>query len=161
MLKLRSKQIVLPIAALLLVVGTAFAQPPGMHEGSAGRKGMHGCRMREHKGMIPDLTEEQREQIKTLRTEHMKVMQPLRNQAGEKKARLRTLTTSDKVNMAEVNRVIDEVGNIRTEMMKLREQHRQEIRKLLNDEQRVFFDAHQPSHDGPRHEGRHQKKEMR
>lgn len=161
MLKLRSKGIVLPIAALLLVAGTAFAQPPGMHEQGPGREGMHGSKMSGHKGMIPGLSEEQQEQIKTLRTEHMKAVQPLRNQLGEKKARLRTLTTADKVNMTDVNKIIDDIGKMQTQMMKLKEQHRQEIRKLLNDEQRVMFDVHQPPHDGPRHEGMHQKKEMR
>ncbi|KPL14891.1 hypothetical protein AMJ74_02565 [candidate division WOR_3 bacterium SM1_77] len=161
MFKLRSKQIVLPIAALLLFAGSAFTQPPGMHEEGQGRKGMHGCEMSSHKGMIPGLSQEQQEQIKTLRTEYMKTVQPLRNQIGEKKARLRTLTTSDKVNMSQVNKVIEDIGKIKTEMMKLREQHRQEVRKMLNDEQRVFFDARQHSHDGRRHEGMHLKKEMR
>jgi Spy/CpxP family protein refolding chaperone len=155
MFKLRSKQIVLPIAVLLLVVGTALAQPLGIQQEGAGRQGMHGCRMSEHKPMIPDLTEEQREQIKTLRTEHMKAVQPMRNQIGEKKARLRTLTTSDKVNMSEVDRVIEDIGKIKTEMMKLMAQHRQEIRRLLNDEQRVFFDAHHHPHDRRGHEGMH------
>jgi Spy/CpxP family protein refolding chaperone len=161
MLKPRSNWIVLPIAALILVVGTAFAQPPGMHEKGEGKEGMHGYKMSKHKGMIPGLSEEQQEQIKTLRTEHMKAMQPLRNQLGEKKARLRTLTTADKVNMAEVNKVIDDIGKMQTQLMKRKEQRRQEIRKLLNDEQRVIFDAHQPMHDGPRHLEMYQKKEMR
>jgi Spy/CpxP family protein refolding chaperone len=161
MLKSRSRRIVLPVAALLFIAGSAIAQPPEMHEGRAGREGMHGYRMSEHKGMIPGLSEEQQEQIKTLRTEHMKAMQPLHNQLGEKQARLRTLTTADKVNMAEVNKVIDDIGKLQTQLMKLREQHRQEIRKLLNDEQRVFFDAHMRGHDERRHEVRHQGKETR
>jgi len=161
MLKLRSKHIVLPIAALLLIAGTAFAQPPEMHGKGEGKEGTHGRRMSEHKGMIPGLSEEQQEQIKTLRTEHMKAMQPLRNQLGEKKARLRTLTTADEVNMTEVNKIIDDIGKMQTQMMKLKEQHRQEIRKLLNAEQRVMFDVHQGPHDGSRHEGMYPKKEMR
>ncbi len=159
MLKLRSRSIVLPIAALILVAGTAFAQGPGMQ--GPGREDKHGCKMSGHMGMIPGLSEEQQEQIKALRTEHMKMVQPLHNQLGEKKARLRTLTTVDKVNMAEINRVIDDIGKLQTQLMKLKEQHRQGIRKMLNDEQRVMFDSHQGPHDGPRHEGMHQKKEMR
>ena len=160
MLKLRSKQIVLPIAALLLISGTAFAQQPGMHEKGAEREGMHGCKMSEHKGMIPGLSEEQQEQIKTLRIKRMERMQSLRNQMAEKKARLRTLSTADKVNMTEINKVIDDIGAMQTQMMKLKEQHRQEIRKMLNDEQRVMFDAHQPMHDGPYHEGMRSGKKM-
>jgi Spy/CpxP family protein refolding chaperone len=157
---LKSKQIVLPIAALLIIVGSASAQPPKMESKGAKEQGMHGCMMSEHKPMIPDLTEKQQEQIKTLRLEHMQAMKSLRNELGEKKARLRTLTTSDKVNMTEVNKVIDDIGRLQTQMMKLRVQHQQSIRELLTDEQRVFFDSHQPPHDGPRHEGMHPGKGM-
>ena len=160
MLKIRSRQIILPIVALMFIAGTAFAQHPGMQEQGAGRKGMHGCKMSEHRPMIPDLTDEQQEQIKAMRVEHMKEMQSLRNAFGEKKARLRTLTTKSKVNMTEVNRVIDEVGALRTQMMKQKAAHHQSIRELLTDEQRVFFDAHHPPHEGPPHEGRHPGKGM-
>jgi Spy/CpxP family protein refolding chaperone len=147
MVILRSSKIVLPIAALLLVVTSAFAQMPEMRP-------ERGCKDRgEHMMMIPDLTEQQAEQIKSMRVEHMKDMQSLRNQMAEKKARLRTLSTADKVNMTEINKVIDEFGKMQTQMMKMREQYRQDIRKLLTDEQRIFFDSHQPM----RHEGPHQK----
>jgi len=160
MFKLRSRGLVLPIVALLLVVGTAFAQPPKMEAKRGDEQERHCCKMSEHKGMMPDLSEQQQEQIKALRVKHMEAMKPLRNELGEKKARLRTLTTADKVNMTEVNKVIDDIGKMQTQLMKLKEQHRQEIRKLLNDEQRVMFDAHQPMHDGPRHLEKFQKKEM-
>jgi Spy/CpxP family protein refolding chaperone len=160
MLKLKSKQIVLPIAVLLLVAGTAFAQPPGTQEKAGGRKGMHGCEKHDQRMMIPDLTEEQHEQIKALRVEHMQSMQTLRNEFGEHQARLRTLTTKSKVNMNEVNRVIDQIGALRTQMMKQRVAHHQSIRESLTDEQRVFFDAHRPPHDGSSHEGKHPGKGM-
>ena len=150
MLAIKSKHIVLPVVALLLVTGIAFAQQPEIgHE--------HGEKMcsRSNKPMIPDLTEEQQEEIKALRVEHMKILQQLRNQLGEKKARLRTLSTGAKVDMSEINRVIEDVGEMRTQMMKMRAQHRQDLRELLTDEQRVIFDAHQPLHGGPPHAERH------
>jgi Spy/CpxP family protein refolding chaperone len=75
---------------------------------------------------------------------------------GEKKARLRTLSTGVKVDMDKINRVIEDFGEMRTEMMKMRAQHRQDIRELLTDEQRVMFDLHHPGHhDGPPHPERH------
>lgn len=151
MLSKKTKYAVLPIIALLFVTGVAYGQQSEMgHE--------HGEKMcsRGHKPMIPDLTEKQKEKIKELRVEHMQELQQLRNQLGEKKARLRTLSTDVKVDMDEINRVIEDVGEMRTEMMKMRAQHRQDIRELLTDEQRVIFDAHQPGHhDGPSHPGRH------
>jgi Spy/CpxP family protein refolding chaperone len=154
MLKSRTQRIALPIVALLLIVGGAFAQPERMGPPGGERKGMA-----EH-GMISGLTEQQQGQIKAQRLEHMKALKTLRNELGEKKARLRTLTTSDKVNMTEVNKVIDEIGRLQTQMMKLRAQHHQSIRELLTDEQRTYFDSHQPPHDGPRHEGSHPGKGM-
>lgn len=157
MLAIKTKHIVLSIVALLLVTGIAFAHQPGMDQ-------EHGEKMcsRGHRPMISGLTEEQKEQMKGLRVEHMKAVQPLRNQIGEQRARLRTLSTSDKVDMAEINRVIDDIGKTRTQMMKAGAQHRQDVRELLTGEQRVIFDAHQPPHhDGLPHAGRHQGKKPR
>ncbi len=151
MLGIKTKHTVLPIVALLLVTGIAFAHQSGMGQ----ERGEKMCQ-RGHRPMIPDLTEEQTEQMKELRVEHMKAVQPLRNQIGEKRARLRTLSTSDKVDMAGINRVIEDIGKMRTQMMKERAQHRQDVRELLTEEQRVIFDAHQPLHqDGPSHAERH------
>jgi Spy/CpxP family protein refolding chaperone len=150
MLKLRSNKIVLSVAALLLVVTSAFAQMPEMKPEHGEKEG--GCKGRGEHMMIPDLTDQQAEQIKSMRVEHMKEMQSLRNQIGEKKARLRTLSTVDKVNMTEINKVIDEIGKIQTQMMKMKEQHRQDVRKMLSDDQRIFFDSHRPMHqERPQH----------
>ncbi|MBE0432071.1 periplasmic heavy metal sensor [candidate division WOR-3 bacterium] len=145
--RLNSKQIAVPVLALLMLAGSAFAQAPKMEPEPGKARGMGECRMSEPGHMIPGLTEEQQTRIKTMRVEHMKAMQSLRNQLGEKKARLRTLTTGDKVNMTEVNKMIDEIGSLRTKMMKQKEQHRQEIRNLLNDEQRIFFDTRHKMHE--------------
>lgn len=152
MLTLRSSKVMLPVAALFLIVTSAFAQIPEMKPEHGEREG--GCKGRgEHMMMIPDLTPEQAEQMKSMRVEHLKEMQSLRNQMAEKKARLRTLSTADKVNMTEINKVIDDIGKMQTQMMKMKEQHRQDVRKMLTDDQRIFFDSHQPMH----HEGLHHK----
>ena len=91
---------------------------------------------------IPDLTDEQETKIENLKTAHMKEMLPLKNQMGEKRAQLKTLTTADKVDMAAVNKKIDEIGSLKVEMMKKKEAHRQDVRALLNDNQRLYFDMH-------------------
>jgi len=147
---LRSNKVVLPVIGLLFAVTSAFAQMPEMKPEHKDKE--HESRGHREHIMIPDLTDQQLEQIKAMRTEHMKEMQVMRNQLAEKKARLRTLSTADKVNMTEINKVIDEMGEMRTQMMKMREQHRQKIRKMLTDDQRIFFDSHQPMHhEGPHH----------
>jgi len=60
---------------------------------------------------------------------------------AEKSAHLNTLRTADKVDMNAVNKAIDEMGATRTKMMKEREAHRQSVRQILTDEQKVYFDS--------------------
>ena len=89
---------------------------------------------------IPDLTADQKAKITDIRTTHLKKMQTYRNQLAEKRVKLQTLRTSDNVDMKAVDRIIDEMGKIRTEMQKDREQHFQNVRKILTADQRVYFD---------------------
>jgi Spy/CpxP family protein refolding chaperone len=94
---------------------------------------------------IPDLTDEQKAQLEKLQIEHMKNVQPLHNQLAEKQAQLHTLSTAEQVDMSKINGLIDEIGKIRTEMMKERERHHQAIRKMLTEKQRLFID-NRPGH---------------
>lgn len=89
---------------------------------------------------IPDLTEEQKEQIKELEINHMKETLTLKNQLGEKEARLRTLSTADNVDINLIYEQIEEIGELKTQMMKQQAALHQEIRKILTDDQKVFFD---------------------
>ncbi len=91
---------------------------------------------------IPDLTEEQEAKIEEIRVSHMKEMQEYYNKLNEKRAKLRTLQTKDNPDMDEINSVIEETGEIRTEKHKARAKHHQEVRSLLNEEQKVYFDRH-------------------
>jgi Spy/CpxP family protein refolding chaperone len=137
-----SKNLMLLIAASLIITGSAFAQQPGMHPGERGEQRMPKREHSQPMPMIPDLTERQKEQIKELRTAHMKVVLPLKNQLAEKRAQLRTVSTAESVDMRMVNKLIEEMGAIKTQMMKERAAHYQEIRKLLTESQRLFLDAH-------------------
>ncbi len=91
--------------------------------------------------IIPDLNEDQQEQIKDLKTDQMKEMTQFRNRLTEKMASLRTLQTQEDPDMAAINNTIEEMGEIRTEMQKVRAEHNQEIREILTEEQRAIFDA--------------------
>ncbi len=144
--KLKSAGIAVII--LLLISGTnLFAQRPDhpqrgqqggpeMHQrGEQGQKGPKGLR-------IPNLTEEQKEQLKTIHINEEKEALPLKNQVAEKEARLRTLTTSEEYNERVVNSVIDEISELKGSLMKLKVATGQEIKKILTDEQVVFFNNH-------------------
>lgn len=97
----------------------------------------------EKERQIPEvrgLTEEQQEQIKNLRTDYLKDIQPLKNELKINKAKLDALLTEDNPDMNEINKLIDDNGKIQTELRKKQVSHQMEIRNLLSDEQKVIFD---------------------
>jgi len=104
---------------------------------------------------IPDITEAQKTEIKKLHIALMKEIMPIQNLIREKQARLHTLSTADKVDMKAINDLIDEIGKLRTDIQKKRMKFVQDVRALLTDDQRVFFDQHMGSfmknkgHKGP------------
>ena len=88
------------------------------------------------------LTDQQREELKKIRTEQLKERTKTRNLLNEKRAKLETLQTADKPDMKEINKVIDEIATIRAQQMKAQADGRQKVRSLLTEEQRAFYDAH-------------------
>ena len=108
----------------------------------------HGDGMQMEKGqgkcmnMLPGLTEDQKKQMEAKKLVLQKEMMQLDNLIGEKKAKLRTLETADKADLAAINTTIDEMMQLKAEKMKKHAAHRQDIRKILNDEQRMIFDMH-------------------
>ncbi|MDA3945032.1 MAG: Spy/CpxP family protein refolding chaperone [Bacteroidetes bacterium] len=120
------------ILAMLLSVNTSVYAQRG--NGSGFGPGNH-CMN------IPDLTDDQQTKLEMMRTTQMKAMQDFRNQMGEKRARLQTLRTADKADMTAINKTIDEMSVIRTNMQKQREQHIQSVRNLLTEDQKVQFDS--------------------
>ena len=104
--------------------------------------------------LVPDLTAEQETAIQKLRTEHYKAVLPLSNSMAEKEARLQTLRTADNPDNARINKLIEEIGSIRTDMMKKAESHRQKVRKLLTDDQKVLYDRQHSRMGRGRRQGR-------
>lgn len=90
---------------------------------------------------IPDLTQEQTKKIEDLQIAHLKEVNQLRAQVAEKRAHLKTLQSADKVDNAAINKTIDEITAIQNDLMKKNEAHRQAVRNVLTDKQRVIFDA--------------------
>jgi len=90
---------------------------------------------------LPGLTDEQREKIKQADLEHMKRMTPLRNQSREKMARLQTVLTSTPYDSQAADLAAEELGKVRTGMLKESIRHDRVVRELLTPEQQVIFDA--------------------
>ncbi len=146
------KRSILITVALSLMFSTSFLSAQPM----PGQRGMHHPQMmRGHSPdgnmmfkNIPNLTDEQKEQIKALRLDMMKKALPIKNSIGEKRARLRSLQTASPVNMKAVNTLIDEIASLKAKIAKLRAEKRQQVRRLLSDEQRIVFDSRPPHRGG-------------
>lgn len=121
----------------ILLVGTTstFAQRGRNFSGNEQTYG----RM-EYCERIPDLTEDQQQKIEALRVVHLKEMTGFRNQMDELRARKRTLMSSD-ADLKEVNTVIDQMTELQNKKMKQSAKHRQDVRNILTDEQKVYFDS--------------------
>ncbi len=134
MIKMRTNLVL--VAALLLGLNLSALAQQGNGRGnqSGGQRGYY-CEN------IPDLTEDQQSRIQTLRTAHWKEMQNFRNDLGQKRTRLRTLQTAENANPDEINNLIEEMGTTRTNMQKKAMEQRTEVRGLLTDDQKVYFDS--------------------
>ncbi len=89
---------------------------------------------------IPDLTKDQQKQIDELKTALIKDRISFKNQIEEKKAHLKTLAMADQADMNAINKTVDELYALKAEFAKKKEAHIQAVRKILNDEQRLYFD---------------------
>lgn len=88
---------------------------------------------------IPNLSEEQKEQLHGFKLEMDKSALPLKNQVAEKEARLNTLKTAESYDAKAVNKVIEEIGDLKTDLMKLHVAQTEKIKNILTDEQVVAF----------------------
>ena len=133
--------------ATISIFGQPYIPPPA----NAPNPGEH--KMRQQPPYLPpnpDLSKDQIEDIKKLEIAHQKEILPLENQVREKEAKLQSSATTDKPDLVQLNSIIDEISILKGKIQKSDMAHRQNIRKLLTEEQRVVFDSHPPRHPGNR-----------
>ena len=123
---------------LVLMLAVTFSSVAQQRQGSPQQKKQ--MKYERHE-MLPDLTDAQKEGMKSIHIKSMKATQPLKNQLMEKKAHLNTLSSADKADMKAINKQIDEISVIQASIQKQRAASKQEVRSLLTDDQRVIFDA--------------------
>ena len=115
---------------LLVTAVNAQSRQGGRWQGSYGTgEGMG------HRLAWLELTEEQQEEITSLRTQHSKEITPLRNKMAELKARERTLLSEESVDMKAIEKNIDEQTDLMNKMRKLQTRHQLAIKSQLTDEQ--------------------------
>jgi Spy/CpxP family protein refolding chaperone len=100
----------------------------------------------QHKGYrangkcVMNLTEKQQEAFKNLRLEKLKTVNPLKNKLNELRATKHSLMSAEKINNREINKVIDNMSDIKEKIAKANIRQRVEMRKLLTEEQKMIFD---------------------
>ncbi len=87
-----------------------------------------------------NLSDEQKEELKTLRLKHYKEIKPLRAEMGELQARQRTLMSQEEVDVKSVNKLIDEKTSLMNDMQKKKVNHQLAFREILTDEQQMMLD---------------------
>jgi Spy/CpxP family protein refolding chaperone len=130
------------LAVLMGLTTVVMAQPNGKDEGKERKRGKQ--EMCADNQRVPgngiDLTNAQKEAFQKSRTETEKLVQPLRNQLGEARAHQKTLTTAEKPDMEAINKNIEKMGYLQTEIEKIQTKHRLEMRAQLTEEQRLKMD---------------------
>ena len=142
-MRVMSRLLTVAMVSLMFISVNTFAQK-GNCEGSNGHKGNGKGAGIENK--IPDLTEKQKADIEQIQLDGKKEMLPITNGLGVKRAELQTLRTAEKIDQKAIDAKVKEIGNLRTQMMSLREQRVQKIRSVLTDDQKVVFDSHKGKH---------------
>ncbi len=87
------------------------------------------------------LTEEQRAQIDGLRVTHVKFVVPLRAKIHAAKADLAVLATADEPDSASIQNKLDELLEMKKQLLRERYEHLGAVRKVLSPEQRMSFDT--------------------
>ena len=136
------KNRILTLAVLMGLSIGLMAQTDTKKEVKAMKSAKHEMRMRgpQEQPNFLNLTDEQKEAFKQSRLTLEKQLLPIRNELGEAEAHQRTLTTSEKPDLDAINKNIEKIGKLKTDMAKIQARHRLEMRAQLTDEQRLKMD---------------------
>lgn len=130
------------IASILLIGNAAMAQS-GQRNGQGYGHGQGLNNGQVNKSFeIPNLSDDQKAKIETLKTKALKESNLLRSSLNERRAHLNTLSIADAPDQKAIDNEIDEMGKLQTKLRKLHAKLRQDIRALLNDDQKIYFDTH-------------------
>lgn len=89
---------------------------------------------------IDNLSDVQKENLKTERVKFHKEIQAEKNKLGELLAKKRTVETTDPLNLKNLNKLLAEISTVKTSMAKKHLRHLQTIKSQLTDEQLITFE---------------------
>jgi Spy/CpxP family protein refolding chaperone len=87
------------------------------------------------------LTDEQREEMKALRLEHMKATTPIQNQLRELRVKQNSLISVESPDRGQIDAVLNEINALEGQLRKIRVEQQLATREILTEEQRVRIDA--------------------
>ena len=90
---------------------------------------------------ISNLTDEKTKSIKELLAQNKKDLEPLKKQLSEKEEALRKLVIAEKPDKPAIEKLIDEIGVLRAQIMKKNISFKMDVRGLLTDEQKKALEA--------------------
>lgn len=110
-----------------------------------GKQGMHrmhdkGCGMHRGSSWKSTLTAQQMKQVSKLKLSYKKKVYPIKTKIKQAKVELALLMTADKPSQKNIDKKIDEILKLKGKKMHQKAKHKIEVRKVLNEDQRVQFD---------------------
>ncbi len=87
------------------------------------------------------LTEEQNDQIKQIHLDHMKDVQPLKDEVRINRAKIDALLKKDEPDMKQIVSLVEANGKLLTQIELKSIEQKINIRSLLTEEQKIIFDA--------------------
>jgi zinc resistance-associated protein len=114
--------------ALLAAASMAFGQGAGPKNAPKGCPG------------IPGLSEDQQKKVQALDLETEKALLPLKAQMDVKAAELRALALAENPEKGAIDKKIEEIGLLRTQIMKKKIMNKLAVRALMTPDQRIGFD---------------------
>lgn len=136
------KKLVATLGILTFLVGTGIAQEKkectDAPEGRKFEKRAHHERLMNE---IPDLTDDQKTQIKSIKEESRKKMEPQRQEMKTIHEKLSELKSAENPNVQEINKLIDRSALVKAEMEKSRATSEMKVRSILTPEQRKVMDS--------------------
>lgn len=124
----------------LVLTGVVLAQSGHKMKMGMNTRNCHQKMMKNHSCQSFDLNDDQQEKITQLKTDHLKDIKSTKDKLAEKRVKLHTLRTAEKVDTKAVNSLIEEIGKLQVDLMKKQEALHQQIRRLLTEEQRIRLD---------------------
>ena len=89
---------------------------------------------------ILNLTEEQRKSFKEINSKHLSAVKPIKKEMMKKKLEMQLEKMEDKIDIATVNKLFDDISDLEAELRKSEFNRNLEIRSLLDDEQEMRFE---------------------